>query len=97
MLKGFTRKFKPLEMLTDEQVKEIHRATLDVLRQTGVRFESEKALKDLQEHDCIVDYEEKRVRFPEYLVEEAIRRCPSSYRIKARDPKHDVILGGDTV
>jgi trimethylamine--corrinoid protein Co-methyltransferase len=97
MLKGFTRRFKPLELLTEEQVRAIHKAVLDVLRETGATFHSDRALKDLERNGCMVDYEEKRVRFPEYLVEEAIRRCPSSYRIKARDPKDGVIFGGDTV
>ena len=97
MLKGFTRSFPPLNILSEEQASAIHRAVLDVLRETGVRFESEQALKDLARCGCQVDYEEKRVRFPEYLVEEAIRRSPSSHRVKARDPKNDIILGGDTV
>jgi len=97
MLKGFTRKFKPLELLTEEQVRAIHKAVLDVLRETGATFHSERALKDLEKNGCQVDYEEKRVRFPEYLVEEAIRRCPSSHHIKARDPKNDLVVGGDTV
>ena len=97
MLKGFTRKFKPLEILTEEQVRAIHKAVLDVLRETGATFHSERALKDLDKNGCQVDYEEKRVRFPEYLVEEAIRRTPSSHRVKARDSKNDLVFGGDTV
>ena len=97
MLKGFTRKFKPLEILTEAEVEAIHKAVLDVLRQTGIRFESERALKDLEKIGCQVDYEDKRARFPEYLVEEAIRRCPSSFRVKARNSKDDVVFGGDTV
>ena len=97
MLKGFTRKFKVLDLLTDENVQSIHKAVLDVLRDTGVRFENTKALKDLEGIGCMVDYSMKRARFPEYLVEEAIRRTPSSHHIKARDPKNDLILGGDTV
>jgi trimethylamine--corrinoid protein Co-methyltransferase len=97
MLKGFARNFPPLNILTEEQANALHRGVLDVLRETGVRFESERALKDLEKHDCQVDYEAKRVRFPEYLVEEAIRRTPSSHRVRARDPQNDIILGGDTV
>ncbi len=97
MLKGFTRKFPPLNVLSEEQVTAIHKAVLDTLSECGVRFESERALNDLEKHGCRVDHEEKRVRFPEYLVEEAIRRTPSSHRVKARDPKDDIIFGGDTV
>jgi trimethylamine--corrinoid protein Co-methyltransferase len=97
MINGFRREFKPLEIVTEEQVEAIHQAVLDVLRVTGVRFESKRALDDLKNNGCIVDYEEKRVRFPEYVVEECIRRSPSSYRIRARDQKDDVILGKDRV
>lgn len=97
MLRGFTRRFPPLNILSEEEIDTLHRGILDVLRETGVRFESETALKDLAGFGCQVDYEAKRVRFPEYLVEEAIRRTPSSHRVKARDPKDDIILGGDTL
>ena len=97
MLKGFTRRFKAFEILTEEAVEEIHRGTLDVLRETGIRFESDWALDFLRKHGCSVDLEEKRVRFPEGLVEESLRKCPSSFRLKARDPKKDLVYGGNTV
>lgn len=97
MLKGFTRNFPALKILTEEQVEAIHRATLGVLEDTGIRFESEKALKFLDKNGCNVDYDERMVRFPPGLVEEAIRTCPSSFHVKARDPKDDLIIGGNTV
>jgi trimethylamine--corrinoid protein Co-methyltransferase len=97
MLRGFTRRFPPINVLTEEQANTMHRAILDVLRETGVRFESEQALNDLAQIGCLIDHEEKRARFPEYLVEEAIRRTPSSHRIRARDPQNDIVLGGDTL
>jgi len=96
MLKGFTRNFKPLEILTEEQVEAIHRGTLDVLRRTGIRFESEKALKLFEKNGCLVDYDNNRVRFPEGLVEECLRKCPSSYHVKARESNNDMIWGGNT-
>ncbi|MHB8278360.1 MAG: trimethylamine methyltransferase family protein [Candidatus Humimicrobiaceae bacterium] len=97
MNKGFVRNFKPLEILTEENLEALHKATLDVLYETGIRFESEKALKLFEKNGCKVDFENKRVRFPQGLVEECLRKCPSSFRVKARDPKKDLILGGDTV
>ena len=96
MQKGFTRNFPPLEILTEEQVEAIHRGTLDVLWETGVRFESERALKLFDQAGCEVDFEERRVRFPPGLVEECLRRAPSSFRLKARNPKHDVVVGANT-
>ena len=97
MLKGFTRRFKPLELLTQEQVEDIHRATLDVLRETGAKFDSTWALDFLKANGCAVDFEAKRVRFPESLIEESLRKCPSSFRIRARDPKNDLVMGANTV
>jgi trimethylamine--corrinoid protein Co-methyltransferase len=96
MLKGFVRNFKPLEILNEQQIEEIHTGTLYVLRETGVRFESERALKLFEKNGCQVDRNNNRVRFPEGLVEECLRRCPSRFRVKARNPNNDMIWGGNT-
>lgn len=97
MRRGFTRNFDPIRILTDSQVEAIHRGTLDVLEKTGVKFESDKALKLLEKNDCIVDYETKIAKIPSYLVEESIRKTPSSFFVKARDPKDDLRIGGNTL
>jgi len=97
MNRGFRRRFKPLEMLTAEEVNAIHRGTLDVLQETGVLVYNDRALEVFEKAGCGVDFETKRVRFPPGLVEECLRKCPSSFRVKARNPKHDLILGLDNV
>jgi len=94
-LKGFRRNFKPLQILTEEEVEAIHRGTLEVLWVTGVRVEHKRALKLFEKNGCKVDYNEMRVRFPSGLVEESLRRCPSSFVIKARNPRDNVVIGGD--
>ncbi len=95
MLKGFTRKFKALEILTEGQLEAIHKGTLEILEQTGVRFESKKALKLFEKNGCKIDYDQNRVCFPPGLVEECLRKCPSSYHVRARKPKNDLVIGGD--
>ena len=37
------------------------------------------------------------VKFPPALVEECIRKCPSSFHVEARDRKNDLVVGGSTV
>ena len=96
-LKGFTRNFKPLEILTDEKIEAIHRATLEVLWATGIRIEHKEALNLLEKNGCKVDYTENRVRIPPSVVEECLRKCPSSFLIKARDPKKNLWMGGNTL
>ena len=95
--KGFIRNFAPLKVLTDEQLDDIHRSTLRVLEETGLRIEHDKALKLLKENGCKVDFESKRVKFAPWLVEECLRRCPKSFRVRARNPKNDVVLGENTL
>jgi trimethylamine--corrinoid protein Co-methyltransferase len=97
MLKGFTRNFRPLEVLTEEQVDAIWRGILEVLEHTGLEFETEKALKIFDKGGCKVDYDNRRVRFPPGLVTECLRKCPSSFRLEARDPENDIVIGGNAV
>ncbi len=94
--KGFTRRFRPLEILTEEELEAVHRGTLDVLWRTGIRLEHKRALSILENEGCKVDYENNRVRFPAGLVEESLRKCPSTFSLKARDPKNDLTIGGNT-
>jgi trimethylamine--corrinoid protein Co-methyltransferase len=97
MINGFTRKFKPLDLLTVEEVEAIHRGALFVLEKTGMRVEHEAALQLCADGGCQVDFDERRIRFPSALVEESIRRTPSSYVLKARDPDQDLMIGGNTM
>ena len=90
---GFRCNFSPFKILTDEQVEAIHKKTLRALEETGVRIEHEKALKLLEKNGCKVDYPDFRVRFPPLLVEECLAKCPRNFRVKARNPKNDIIVG----
>ena len=97
MIKGFSRKFKPLEILSDEEMEGIHRGALYVLEKTGMTVKHTRALQLFADNDCLVDFDQQRVRIPSWLSEECLRKCPSSYVIKARDTDLDLMLGGNTV
>ncbi len=96
-LNGFVRTFKPLEILTEEQIEAIHRAVLDVLENTGVKMQHPEALKLFEANGAKVDFESEHVWIPPALVEDSLRRAPSSFRMRARDPENDLIVGGNTV
>jgi len=95
MLKGFVRKIKPLEVLSEEQVNLLHQGALTVLSETGIKILNQKALKLLSENDCQVDFDKKLVKMPAALIEECLERAPSSFFVKARQSKHDVMIGAD--
>jgi len=96
-LRGFLRRFKPFEIISENQVEQIHESTLDVLAEAGVKVHHEEALKVYKKGGCTVDFDSKLVRFPPALVEECLRKCPSSFRVKSRNPEHDLVLGLDHV
>ncbi len=97
MLNGFTRSFPVLKALTAEQEETIHRGALFTMEKTGMRIEHEGALKMLADAGCAVDFDEQRVRIPPSIVEECFRKVPTNFRLRARDPQNDLIIGGDTV
>ena len=97
MINGFTRRFKPLDVMTSEEAEAVHRGALYILAKTGMRIEHERTLQLCAGHGCQVDLSDKRVRMPPGLVEESIRKCPSSFVLKARDPDKDLMVGGNTV
>jgi trimethylamine--corrinoid protein Co-methyltransferase len=94
--KGIIRNLRPLEILTEEQMELIHKNTLDVLQKTGVRFDSKKALKLFKENGCEIDTDKKIVKFSPGLVEECLRKCPSSFQIKGRGSNSELSFGGNT-
>jgi trimethylamine--corrinoid protein Co-methyltransferase len=96
MLNGYTRTFKPLEMLSNVDLERIHRGALYVLEKTGMRVEHDRALELFADNHCKVDFEDKRVRIPGWIAEESLRKTPSSYTVTARDDESDLVIGGDT-
>jgi len=96
-LRGFSRKFSPLKILSDNEIERIHHGTLEVLGESGVKIYHDEALKVFKKAGCKVDFDSKLVKFPPALVEESLRKCPSSFRVKSRNPDHDLVLGLDNV
>jgi len=97
MLKGFSRKFEPLEVLSSEQLDAIHRGILTVLWRTGITFHHDRVLKLYEKNGCKVDYDQKKVFFPSALVEQCLRTAPETICFEAREPKNTMRVGGNTV
>jgi len=86
-----------MNVMTDDEAHEIHLATLEVLKQTGVFVESEEALEVLDGGGCRVDPKTKTVKFPAWVVEDAIRSAPASFIACGRRPEDDVALEDNRV
>ncbi len=86
-----------LNMFTEDELYEIHLATLEVLQHTGVYFEDEEAREILADGGAIVDPKTHVVKFPPYMVEDAISSAPGSVNLAGRDPSKDYVLGNNRV
>ncbi|MEK6988091.1 MAG: trimethylamine methyltransferase family protein, partial [Candidatus Thermoplasmatota archaeon] len=85
-----------LKVLTDDQVGAIHQASLTILEKTGVRFDSEEAIRRLIENGATRHPSRKNVlTFPRSLVEESIRKIPRYGTYHARDPRNDITFDGE--
>lgn len=96
-MRGFKNTLKPITIMTPEAEEKVHRATLAILRDQGVGFEEPRALDLFRKARVKVDDKEQRVYFPPEFVEEQIKKAPSQFTIHARDPKNDVVIGGDNL
>jgi trimethylamine--corrinoid protein Co-methyltransferase len=96
-IKSITNPKLRLEILTPQEVKKIHDATLWIIEKVGVRFPSEKALEIWTAHGAEVDGKRKVIRARPELIEKALKTCPPVYPLAARDPQQDLLLDGNHV
>jgi trimethylamine--corrinoid protein Co-methyltransferase len=86
--------FKPkLYVFNDEQIKQIHMASLEILERTGVRVTHPRALELLESSGARVKND--RVRIPGCIIEEAIHKAPSRITLGRRSGERYVFLEGD--
>jgi len=86
-----------LHVMTDDEVHEIHLGTLEVLKDVGVFVENEEALERFDCGGCEVDPKSKVVKFPHWVIEEAIESAPRTYYACGRRPEDDVLLEDNRV
>ena len=83
-----------LRVLSNDDLHDMYLGILDVLENHGVKIEHEGALKLLDEIGVRVDFKTQTAYFPEYLVEESLRKAPKVVRLCGRDKDQDFVLEG---
>ena len=81
--------------LSAEEVCRIHRASLRVLEETGIRVRH-SAAKDLY-RKANARVQDDRVTFPEKTIEAALELVPHQVLLAGRDPAQDLLLEGTRV
>lgn len=86
-----------LNVFTDDEVRDIHLATLEVLEHTGVFTDDDESLDIFAAAGASVDRETGIVRIPPHIVEAAIESAPERVFAAGRDPKDDIMLDAGRV
>jgi trimethylamine--corrinoid protein Co-methyltransferase len=97
MNSGFRTQCVPsYRLLTEEQIQEIHRASLEVLETVGVRLLHAEAVELLRDAGCRVQGSNV-VQIPNWLVEECIRSAPSRITVYNQDGTEAMRLEGRNI
>ena len=86
-----------LQVLTEDEMEDIHLGTLEVLERTGVFVEDDEATEVFHGAGCTVDRDRRMVKIPAHVVEDAILSAPASVFLAGRDASHDVLLNSNRV
>jgi trimethylamine---corrinoid protein Co-methyltransferase len=81
--------------LTQEQILQIHRASLAVLECTGIRVEHEEARALFRQGGARIDG--SRVYISEAMIQKALGLVPSRVLLAGRDGANDIVLEGARV
>jgi trimethylamine---corrinoid protein Co-methyltransferase len=90
-------RYGPTEPLSADELESIHLGSLRVLSEIGMDFLDPDAREILRAAGAQTEPDSQRVRFDPAMVEEVIRTAPSTFTIHARNPDHDIVIGGDWI
>jgi trimethylamine--corrinoid protein Co-methyltransferase len=78
------------KVLSNENLDDIHNATLEILDEVGVRVEHQPALELMRDHGCKVDFDKRIVQIPEHVLKKALSTAPSRFTLYGKKPEFDV-------
>jgi trimethylamine--corrinoid protein Co-methyltransferase len=87
----------PAAFLDPEGIETIHNASLDILEAIGLDFLDDETLDIWATAGAKVDRPSRHVWLDRDLVLEAVAQAPSHFTWRARNPAHDLIVGGDHI
>ncbi|HXV44837.1 MAG TPA: trimethylamine methyltransferase family protein [Anaerolineae bacterium] len=89
--------YPPVEVLSAEQLERIHQTSLRILEEMGLEFLDDEALDIWERAGVQVDRATGRVHLDRGLIMEAVAQAPGQFSLRARNPAHDLPMGGNTI
>ncbi|MDI6725397.1 MAG: trimethylamine methyltransferase family protein [Smithellaceae bacterium] len=83
------------ELLTGDEVLQVHQASLSILEEVGILVRNENARRIFIRAGCRADGDTRIIRMPAPLVEECRKAFPPSFTFHGRDPRYDRTIPAD--
>ncbi len=84
-----------MQKITDEELNNLHDATMEILRKVGVTFHDQEAIAIFKKHGVTTDG--SIVYLDENTVNKALESAPSQFTITARNQQNNIIVGGENL
>ncbi|TXT58401.1 MAG: hypothetical protein BAJALOKI2v1_380012 [Promethearchaeota archaeon] len=78
-------KLKKLEVFTNDEIEQIHSATMELLSNVGIKIDSKETQELLTDHGAELEEDSDFVKFPESMVNEQLKNVPSSFKLYGPD------------
>lgn len=87
----------PLELIAEEQVDQLHAASMEILENVGLDFYDDEALELWEKAGAKVDRSARHVWLDRGLIAEAVAKAPAQFTWRARNPAHNLVVGGSHI
>ncbi len=85
----------PLEVITPEQIEQIHAASMHILENIGIVFMDVEALDIWEKAGARVDHTSQNVKFDRGMIMALVAKAPAMFEWLARNPTRNRIIGGN--
>jgi trimethylamine--corrinoid protein Co-methyltransferase len=87
----------PVELLSSDQIEQLHEASMRILEETGIDFLDDESCDILARAGARVDFQSRHAWLDRGLVLETIARAPATFTWRARNPDHSVFIGENSI
>jgi len=85
----------PVQMLSEDQVEQLHQASMRILEEIGIKFMEPESLDIWTQAGAAVDHGTQIVKIDRALLLGLVSKAPSQFTIRARNPAKSMPMGGN--
>ncbi len=93
--KQITYRYPPLELMSRDQVEQLHITALGILEEVGMKVLAPEARTAFAEAGFDVDPDREVVTFDRAGIEELVAKAPPAFELRARNPTRNLMVGGN--